>query len=284
MKILILGASGMVGSAFYRVLQQTNHDIWVGLRKRKNDYGEYFAKAQALEGLQAENYKSFEEQIDKLKPQIVINAMGVTLRKAEIQDLDFTLMVNSLLPQKLRIWCQRNQAHLIQMSTDCVFSGKTDGDYTELSTPDATDVYGRTKALGEVDGSHCLTIRGSMIGPEWFGKTELFEWALAKKGQKVSGYDGVIYSGITTLAMAQFITKLIQAGPLPVGLFQVSGAPISKYDLLCKINQVFGLEMQIEKNTSQRSRKLLLSHKSQKELGFLVPEWDKMLEELAHGL
>lgn len=280
MKVLVLGASGMVGSAFFQEMTRRKWDVWAGLRKSSGDYEAYFQKAQVVENLNATKWELIENALKQLKPDVVVNAAGVTLRKPEIKDLDFSLKVNSQLPQMLKFWCQRENSYLVHMSTDCVFSGTTEAEYDERSIPDALDIYGRTKALGEVFGSNCVTLRGSMIGREWFGKTELLEWAIAQKGLKISGYSRVQYSGITTLAMARFVCDLLGRGERPTGLYQVSGPEISKYELLKLVNERFQLGLQIEENTEKTSRKVLSCQLAQKDLGYQRPEWEQMLAEL----
>ncbi|HND85551.1 MAG TPA: sugar nucleotide-binding protein, partial [Pseudobdellovibrionaceae bacterium] len=148
MKVLVLGASGMVGSAFFQEMTRRKWDVWAGLRKSSGDYEAYFQKAQVVENLNATKWELIENALKQLKPDVVVNAAGVTLRKPEIKDLDFSLKVNSQLPQMLKFWCQRENSYLVHMSTDCVFSGTTEAEYDERSIPDALDIYGRTKALG----------------------------------------------------------------------------------------------------------------------------------------
>ena len=185
-------------------------------------------------------YKDFAENTDfnfleNLMPDIIINCVGITTRrinKTNISQLEF---INSKLPHILGDWAIINNRKLIHLSTDCVFSGKA-GNYIDDSYHDATDLYGRSKSLGEVNNKNTLTIRTSLIGREIFNFTELFEWFQSNKGSKVSGYVNVIYSGVTTIRLGKILEKIINDFPDLVGIYNFSSEPITKYSLLNLIN------------------------------------------------
>ena len=154
--------------------------------------------------------------------------------------------------------------------------------YENLDFVDAIDNYGLTKGKGEVQSQNTLTIRSSMIGRELFNKTELLEWLISEKGKSVKGFSQVIYSGVTNLYMANLIKELIIEGIQINGIYNISSPPISKYDLLNKLNRVFNLDLKIEKDNSKKSDKSLKSNKFFSKYYYHKPNWDDMINELFH--
>ena len=155
--------------------------------------------------------------------------------------------MNALFPHQLARLCGRYDARLIHFSTDCVFSG-TRGCYTENDPPDAQDLYGRSKLLGEVVGPGCLTIRSSIIGHELRAGMGLLEWFMAQRGNQVRGFANALYTGLTTPAMSDLVARAASEWPDLDGLWQVASEPISKYDLLGIVNRVYGLGITIERD------------------------------------
>lgn len=282
MRIFILGAGGMIGHKMYQELSKHYPETYACFRKSFEHYKSFgiFDPKRVVDNIDVLPFEKLEKALNEIKPDVILSCVGITLRKVEIQDINYCLEVNSLLPQRLKCWAAQNNAKLIHFSTDCVFDG-AEGSYVEDSYPSATDIYGRTKYLGEVCGPHCLTLRGSMIGRELYGKTELLEWALSQRGNSVKGYSKALYSGVTTTVMAQLVLSILGRTGFLSGLYQVSSKPISKYELLQKINAAFSLDMQIQEDCSYVSKKDLISSKIQREIGFICPSWDEMVNQLA---
>lgn len=281
MRILIFGAGGMIGHRMFKTLKKQGHEVFGTLKKDLKEYDQFniFKKSEIVTHLDVLDSKYVIESLNQIQPDVVLNCVGITLRKPEITDEAYCTKVNAEFPHLLDRWCTENKKYLIHFSTDCVFSGK-DGPYTEDSVKSATDIYGRTKAAGEVSSAYSLTLRGSMIGLELFGKTELLEWALSQKGQTIKGYSQAIYSGITTNLMGDLVSKIIAKPPFLTGLYQVSSDPISKYDLLVLINKVFNLNMTILKEEAHATSKVLISKKIQNQIGFICPGWNEMLDQI----
>ncbi len=286
MKILIFGAGGMVGHKIFEVLTSKGLPVYGTFKRSQTDYNQidFFKKAisenKILENIDLNHDASLFGVLDSLKPDIILNCVGITLRKEEIKNLDYCLRINSFLPHKIRCWAEQNKAYLVHFSTDCVFSGK-EGQYIESSYPSANDNYGRTKYLGEVMGESALTLRGSMIGRELYGKTELLEWAFAQNGKTINGFSKAIYSGVTTDFMAQLVHRIITDRERLTGIYQVSSAPMSKFELLKKLNDAFKLNMTVLDDSSYESSKILISDKLKTKLKIQVPSWDAMIAELA---
>ena len=168
---------------------------------------------------------------------------------------------------------------MFHISTDCVFSGNK-GNYTEADIPDAQDIYGRTKLLGEISRSNCLTIRTSVIGRDSTSTKGLLEWFLKREG-KVTGYKNAIYSGFTTQALAQIIGDLIAHYPDLEGLYQIASEPISKYDLLTKIRDAMHLAHEIIAFDTPVCDRSLDATAFVERTNYLIPTWDEMIAELA---
>lgn len=282
MKILVLGAGGMIGHKMYQVLSMEYPETYACFKRGFDEYKELglFNQSYVIDDIDVYEFGKLEKMLNQLRPNVILNCVGITLRKKEIQNLEYCLEVNSLMPHRLKCWSAQNNAYLVHFSTDCVFDGAI-GEYTENSPPSAKDNYGKTKYLGEVLGPRCLTLRGSMIGRELYGKTELLEWALAQRGKTIKGYANALYSGVTTSIMAELVTRILKLPSRLEGVYQVSSEPISKLDLLRKINHVFDLKMQIDEDCSYVSKKDLNSSKIRREIGFVCPSWDEMINQLA---
>ena len=167
---------------------------------------------------------------------------------------------------------------LIHFSTDCVFSGSK-GNYLDNDIADAEDIYGKTKAEGEVISPNTLTIRCSMIGRELYNFTELFEWLVHNKNNSVDGYSKVLYSGITTVRMGKILSKILNDRIHLSGIYNISSIPISKFQLLSKLSNAFDLNVDISENQNIKSNKVLISKKFTEITGIKPPDWDDLISE-----
>jgi len=265
----------MIGHKIAQVLEKKNDIIGTSRKSIKPiDLG--LKKSKII-------YKDFADNTDfnfikNLMPDIIINCVGITTRRINNTNISQLEFINSKLPHILADWAIINNRKLIHLSTDCVFSGKT-GNYIDDSYHDATDLYGRSKSLGEVNNKNTLTIRTSLIGREIFNFTELFEWFYRNKGGKVSGYDNVIYSGLTTIRLGKILEKIINDFPNLIGIYNFSSEPITKYSLLNLINKHFELGVQIFKDTKIKSNKVLISKKFTEITAINPPNWNDLILE-----
>jgi len=281
MRILILGGNGMIGHKIYQVLSKSYEDTWVLFKKKADQvaYNEIFNKDKIVDNFDLTLFDRLGIILDKLSPNVIINAAGITIRRGINDNKYKSILINSALPHFLDNWTKTNNKRLIHFSTDCVFSGKK-GFYTEESVTDAEDTYGKTKALGEVISTNSLTLRGSMIGRELENKTELLEWFLNQNEAKVKGFTDVIYSGITTIRMANYVHKIIRDFPEMHGIYNVSSNSITKYELVNLFNSYFKKGTSIMPDGSYTSNKDLDSTKFFKETGLIKPNWKELVEEL----
>jgi dTDP-4-dehydrorhamnose reductase len=270
----------MFGHELFRELR-SRHEARVTLRQPLSAYAAkgLFDRANAFAGVDARSPGRVEAVLDEFRPEAVVNAIGIVKQRPESEEALASIEVNALLPHRLALACRSAEARLIHLSTDCVFSGEKGG-YREDDRPDGADLYGRSKLLGEVTGEGALTLRTSMIGLGLYRKTSLVDWFLAQKG-RVQGYRKAIFSGLTTRELARVIGMLIERHPQASGLYHVSAAPISKYDLLVKLRERLRAQLEIVPVDEPRIDRSLDSTRFRRVFAYQPPAWDSMLDELA---
>jgi len=281
-KILILGGGGTLGHKLWQVLPSKFPETFVSIRKDRAFYAKcgLFTGPKVIDGLDLRDFSRLNAVLDEVRPTVIVNCAGVTLRSKEALDKNSAISINALLPHRLAEWCSRSGARLIHFSTVCVFDGKKGG-YTEDSPPDARDLYGLTKALGDVNASFALTLRSSFIGREIFGGAELLEWFLAQKGKKIKGFTKALFTGLTTNKLAELVGGLIGNHPGLNGLYHVSSETFSKYELLRLMKEAYGLEVQIEPDDSFECRRDLNGDRFAKATAFACPPWRRLMAEMA---
>lgn len=280
-KVLVLGANGMLGGSIHRYLTNTDkYDVTGTVRSVKSQENVFKLGFTNVESnIDALDDNSLEFIFDKIRPDFVINCIGIIKQLKESKDPITSIQVNSLLPHKLALMATTYNAKLIHFSTDCVFSGGK-GQYSESDTPDEADIYGRSKLLGEIDyGSH-LTLRTSIIGHEICGNVSLVDWFLSQKG-KVRGFSNAIFSGLPTVVIAEVLDKIFTEYQAISGLYHLSSQPISKYDLLQKIKSEYEFDIEIDEDFSVDVDKSLSSELLRAEITELaIDDWDELLKKM----
>jgi len=281
MKVLILGGTGMLGHKVYQVFRDL-FDTWISARCDAEPCARYgiFDPAKIVDRTDLSSLEAAEEVVKKVRPDAVINCVGVLKQTIGDSSPIGAITLNSLLPH----WLERLSAtcgfRLIQLGTDCVFSGRK-GLYNEQDEPDPIGLYGRTKLLGEVTGKRSLTLRTSMIGRELRRTVGLLEWFLDQEGKTVQGYKRAIFSGFTTTVLAGILADILQNQPDLSGLYHISSSPISKYDLLCLVRDTLKLDIRIEPGETFICDRSLDSSKLRAILNFKPPTWAQMITQLA---
>jgi dTDP-4-dehydrorhamnose reductase len=270
----------MLGHKLMQVLGDGHEVTGTARRQLAPTLAELLPLARVAAPVCAEDAEALVQVLARVKPQIVINCIGVIKQSAFAKDPETTIRVNALFPHVLARLCREAGARMIHISTDCVFSGLT-GNYRETDVADAADVYGRSKLLGEVTGEGALTLRTSIIGRELKGRHGLLEWFLSNRGGAVKGYRGAIYSGLTTIELARVIGRVLVEKPNLSGLWQVASAPIDKYELLKKLNAAYGLGIRITPDDSVVCDRSLDGSRFREATGYVAPSWDEMVAELA---
>ncbi|MDP2173419.1 MAG: SDR family oxidoreductase [Candidatus Cloacimonadaceae bacterium] len=283
MRILILGATGLIGHKLWEKLPQRFDDVFCTIRRDKADLTQVgiYDSSRVIDKVDILRFDALEGLLQAINPDVVINCVGITKRKREINDIEYAIRVNSLFPHQLALWVIRNNKRLIHFSTDCVFNGAL-GNYSEESATTAEDTYGKTKALGELRYPHTLTIRSSFIGRELENGSELLEWFLAQNCTAIKGFQHAMYSGVSTLFMAKVIGDIVEYHPELHGLYQLAtDSPISKYDLLCIAKQAFKKKIEIEIENQFININTLVGEKLKAILGYSAPSWIDMMNEIA---
>ncbi len=280
MRILIFGGDGMLGHQLLKSYDQ-RYEVVVTLHNDPSKYEPYkiFDSNNSLYKVEASNYDQVKRIFSSLKPDVVINCIGIVKQRKDSTDAIKSIRVNALLPHQLSLLCAENNARLIQISTDCVFSGAK-GDYMESDIPDATDIYGRSKLLGEVITENSITLRTSIIGLELSRKQGLIEWFLAQSGT-IKGYSKAIFTGFTTSELASIIELLITQHTDLSGLWHVASSPISKYQLLSDLAMKLGRQdIEIIEDKEFQCDRSLNGTRFREATGYILLSWDKMLDKL----
>ncbi len=267
----------------HQLLQElkSRHDVRVTLRRGLEYYKEFglFDEKNSYSEVDACSMNRLVDVVNGLQPEAIVNAIGVVKQRADAKEYVPSLEINALFPHKLAALSQAAGARLVHVSTDCVFSGRK-GDYNEQDPSDAEDLYGRSKLLGEVDESHAVTIRTSIIGLELHHNQGLIEWFLAQRG-KIKGFRRAIYSGLTTEEMARVVERILAKHTELSGLWHVASAPISKYELLCTLADKLGRsDVEIEPDDSLVCDRSLNATRFSEATGYTAPSWDTMLDQL----
>jgi len=280
LRVLILGGSGMLGHKLWQVLAD-QFDTYATFRRSFESYTRYniFDRTRMVGHVSVQDFDSVVRAVATVRPTVVVNCIGIIKQAAAAKDPLLSISINALFPHRLAHLCRAAGSRLIHISTDCVFSGRK-GNYVESDVADAEDLYGRTKFLGEVSYDGCLTLRISMIGRELETSHGLIEWFLSQEGKTVRGYKRAIFSGFTTNALAEIIAQIITEHPNMQGVWHVASEPISKFDLLSLVKQVYGLNIQIEPDETVVIDRSLNASRFQQATGFVLPSWLDMLQQM----
>jgi dTDP-4-dehydrorhamnose reductase len=285
MRILIFGADGMLGHKILQMLS-SRFETFGTFRDQSNIFDLYPAitdinRIRFFFRVDANNLNAVEKVIVEVQPQIVINCIGIVKQREDAKVAIPSIQVNALFPHQLADLCHTRGARLIHFSTDCVFSGNR-GKYTENDLPDPVDLYGRTKLLGELDRSGCLTIRTSIVGWELKNRAGLLEWFASQRGRIIKGYRRAIYSGLTTAAISRLIDIHLLDKPELNGLYHVASKPINKYDLLVRLRETLGWnDIIIEPDDIFQCDRSLMGTRFETMIGWSPPTWDEMIAELS---
>jgi dTDP-4-dehydrorhamnose reductase len=270
----------MLGNAAFRLLATSpGFQVWGSARS-----GSLVSRLpaalqpQIVTGVDVENSDQLAGLLARVRPEVVINCVGLLKQLALADDPLAALPINALLPHRLARMCDVASARLIHMSTDCVFTG-TKGMYLEQDPPNATDLYGRSKLLGEVDYPHAVTLRTSIIGHELGSAHGLVGWFLAQQSG-VRGFTRAIFSGLPTIEVARVIRDIVIPRPGLRGVHHLSAAPINKYDLLRLVAQVYGRSIEITPDEKLCIDRSLDSTRFRSLTGYSPPAWPDLIRAM----
>lgn len=276
MKILVLGAFGMLGHKLVQVLGD-NHEVWATARTSEQIN---IKKKRLLFNVNAESIETVRDAIIKVKPDVIVNAIGIIKQMESSKNIVKALRINSIFPHLVNEIALEIGARFITISTDCVFSGEK-GNYSENDIPDAIDVYGKSKNLGEVVDGNALTIRTSIIGHELETSHSLLNWFLSNTGGTVKGFKNAIFSGFPTIILSQILSEIIEKNQNLRGLYHISSDPINKFDLLSLIKEFYQANIEIIEDKTFCIDRSLNSQKYRETAGFTPKKWREMIEIMA---
>ena len=278
--VLVLGAAGMLGNAVLRVFAESPGFSTWGTTRSSGSARLLPATLQdrIVGGIDVENVDSLAYALATVKPDVVINCIGLVKQLSAADDPLQALPVNALLPHRLARLCRLVGARLVHVSTDCVFAG-TKGMYCEGDPPDAQDLYGRSKLLGEVDYDNAITLRTSIIGHELASAHGLVGWFLAQHG-RVRGFTRAVFSGLPTVELARVIRDHVLPRPDLRGLYHVSAEPINKHELLRICAQVYGKSIEITPDDKLVLDRSLDSTRFRLATGFAPKSWQALVQAM----
>lgn len=280
MKLLIVGASGMLGHMLFRFFLKKNINTF-GLVRNRSPLERIIPKHHHSKIIVADfvdNTAELEKFFDNYAPDIVINCVGLVKQLEGADTVTDSIRLNSLFPHQLASICMEYGSKMIHISTDCVFLGNRGG-YLESDFADSRDIYGLSKFLGETSYEHCLTLRTSIIGTQLAGSSGLMEWLLGAQGE-IFGYKKAFFSGLTTLEVAKFLYLYITKEIHLNGIYHLAGDVIDKFSLLELINSIYGAGKIILPNEDVVIDRSLNGVRLYKEIGYTPPKWDVMINEL----
>lgn len=279
MRILILGITGMLGRAVFKTFSSDpDHEVWgtlrgtAGLRCFTGPRPEHL-----LSGIDVLDQDALVTSMAKVRPDIVINCVGLIKQLADGNDPLTALPINTMLPHRLAKLCDLSGARLIHISTDCVFSGRKGG-YVENDLSDAEDLYGKSKYMGELhDVPHAITLRTSIIGHELISQHSLVDWFLTQEGS-VLGFSRAVFSGLPTVELARVMKDFVLPHPELNGLYHVAAEPIAKLDLLSLIARQYGKSIEIIPDAALVIDRSLNSERFTEATGYKAPTWPQLIE------
>jgi len=279
-RIIVIGANGMLGGSIFRYFSQLENFEVLG-SVRNNAAADLLAKQgfrNVISGVDVRDHKRLHDVINEFKPNIVFNCVGLIKQLNDSKNPISAIEINALLPHRLASLAKQVSGKLIHFSTDCVFSGKKGG-YLETDTPDASDIYGRSKLLGEVDYDGHLTLRTSIIGHEIHSNLSLIDWFLSQSGT-VNGFSKAVFSGLPTCFVAEFCHKFIFEKTDLAGLYHLSVDPIDKFTLLSLVKEIYNHNINITEKSDFVIDRSLNSDRISNVTGFNSPSWPDLIKRM----
>lgn len=280
MKILVLGGSGMLGSAIFRTLSVVrDHEVTATVRSVEALRHFDITQVGSLRaGVDVGNVDSLAKVFYEERPELIINCIGLVKQLKASEDPLQAITINALLPHRLSGLCQLAGARLVHISTDCIFSGGK-GNYVEDDPSDALDLYGKSKFLGEVRAPHAITLRTSIIGHELTGNHGLIGWFLGQSSV-VKGYGRAVFSGLPTVELANVIRDVVIPRADLSGLYHVAASPISKYDLLKIVAKEYGKDIVVERDDVLVINRSLNASRFNLATGYCAPPWVELIRRM----
>jgi dTDP-4-dehydrorhamnose reductase len=272
-KILVLGSSGLIGhKVFYFLNSLKKYEIF------DHSYRKKITKSSII--LDARNENLFIEKIRELRPNIIINCIGILINGSK-SNPENAIYLNSYLPHFLARTSDEINAKLIHISTDCVFSGNKGSSYVENDYKEGNSVYSKSKGIGEIINDRHLTLRTSVVGPELKSDgEELFHWFMSQSGS-IDGYTESIWSGVSTIELARAIEFSIDNKV--TGLQHVTNnTSINKYELLRLFKKYTNKNIIINPVAGIKSNKSFVTTTGVMKIK--IPSYEKMISSMVQNI
>jgi dTDP-4-dehydrorhamnose reductase len=279
MRVMVLGATGTLG---HRLCLDWGErfECWGTVRRPVEEpVAKLLASTRLIAGVTADEPSTLQSAFERARPDVAVNCVGAVKQAETGQRPVPAIRTNSLFPHQLAEICHQSSVRMVHISTDCVFSGER-GHYSESDLPDATDLYGRSKLLGEVSGQGLLTLRTSLIGRELQSSLGLLEWLISNRGGSVRGFSRAVFSGLTTIALAAEIGAVLEQHPELEGVWHLASEPIDKFELLTMLDRELQLGIEIVRDDGVIVDRSLDSTRLRRATGRQPRRWDEMVEKL----
>ncbi|QQR81384.1 MAG: SDR family oxidoreductase [Deltaproteobacteria bacterium] len=280
MKVLVLGATGMLGHDIMHIfMEKKGWQVYGTVRtpSSRDFFPDKFADF-LVGNYDVENRNDLESLFLRIKPEVVVNCISLSKKILATNDPLKIIPIYAMLPHQLSALCREFNARFIHMSSDGIFSGAK-GNYIETDFADSQDIYGRSKYLGEVHSRHAITLRTSIIGHELRGKEGLIEWFLSQK-TKCKCFSKAIYSGLPTVVLAQIIRDIIIPRPDLFGVYHIASNPISKCDLLQLVAKVYDKSIEIISDKEVMIDRSLNADRFRFATGYTPPSWLELIKTM----
>jgi dTDP-4-dehydrorhamnose reductase len=279
--VLIVGGTGMLGHKLAEVMSASG-DLVTHVTCRRLPDPEFRASGATYhDGVSLDlDGGSLAPLVRKLRPDFILNAAGAIKHRELTSDPAATLYLNGTLPHALAALNPNASGRVIHFSTDCVFTGAK-GAYRESDQPDATDLYGLTKAAGELRYAPHLTIRTSIIGFEMANHLGLLAWFMQQPaGATVQAYTRAIFSGLPTVTLSRTVLDIMRQHPNLTGLYHVASEPIAKSDLLARIGRAMNVDRTFVPSEKVVIDRSLDDTRFREATRTQRPGWDDLIAEL----
>lgn len=279
-RVLVLGATGMLGSTVFRTLcADPRYETFGTIRNESSMcHFDHALRPMLIPCMGFEGEAGLLATLSKARADVVINCVGIIKQLQKSSDPLESLAINAALPHRLARYCDLTGAKLIHFSTDCVFAGKA-GQYREDDVPDATDLYGRSKLLGEVVYGNAVTLRTSIIGHELASAISLVDWFLSQIDE-VKGFTRAIFSGLPTIEIGHVLRDLVLPNPTLRGLYHLSVDPINKHDLLNLVAEVYAKDIRVTPDERLVIDRSLNSDRFRAATGFIPKSWPDLIRAM----
>lgn len=274
---MIIGSSGMLG---HQLVYQLHNSFEVAALQRYEHIPTDLGHEKAYTGIDIRQLDILKKAIQDFGPSVIVNAAGIIKQLEQTHDKELSIYINALFPHQLHSFCQQQDIRLIHFSTDCVYKGDQKLPYSENQEPDARDLYGLTKYLGEVNATGAITIRSSIIGHELRSGKSLLEWFISNREGEVKGFANALFSGFTTVEMSNIVRKIILDHDDLNGLYNVASKPISKFELLDLINREYKLHISLQRDEDFMMDRSLDGSRFNELTGYFPPDWGTMIHEM----